>query len=61
MLRNEMLPIKPKNLVPPKKQPCLDVEVLNDIIKNRIRTDDELVLFSKKQYMKARYISSDGC
>lgn len=48
MLRNEMLPIKPKNLVPPKKQPCLDVEVLNDIIKNRIRTDDELVLFSKK-------------
>ena len=44
---------KPQKSGPPKKQPCLDVEVLNDIvIKNR--TDDELVLFSKKQSMEGK-------
>ena len=33
---------KPQKSGPPKKQPRLDVEVLNDIvIKNKIRTDDE--------------------
>ena len=40
---------------PLKKQPCLDVEVLNGIvIKNKIRTDDEVVLFSKKQSMEGK-------
>ena len=46
---------KPKKSGPLKKQLRLDVEVLNDIvIKNKIRTDDELVLFSKKQSMEGK-------
>ena len=46
---------KPQKSGPPKKQPRLDVEVLNGIvIKNKIRTDDELVLFSKKQTMEGK-------
>ena len=46
---------KPKKSGPPKKQSRLDVEVLNDIvIKNKIRTDNELALFGKKQSMEGK-------
>ena len=56
MLSNEMLSIISKIWSPPpKKKPRLHVEVLNDIaIKNKIRTNDELLLFSKKQSIEGK-------
>ena len=46
---------KPQKSGTQKKQPRLDVEALNEIvIKNKIGTDDELVLFSKKQSMEGK-------
>ena len=48
-----MLPVNPKNLLPKRKQPRVYVEVLNDtVIKNKIRTNDDLVLFHKRQSME---------
>ena len=44
---------KPKKSCHPKKEPRLDVEALNDIvIKIKIRTNNELVLVSKKHSME---------
>ena len=40
---------------PPKRKPRLDVNVLNEVvIKNKIRTNDELVFFNKKQSMESK-------
>ena len=52
MLSNEILPINPKNLVPPKNSLVLMWWCSMTLLLNKIRTNDELVLFSKKQSME---------
>ena len=55
MLSNKMLPKKSKKYDPPKKQLRLDVELLSDIvIKNKTKTVNELVLFSKNSSMEGK-------
>ena len=55
MLSNKMLPKKSKKYDPPKKQLRLDVELLSDIvIKNKTKTVNELVLFSKNRSMEGK-------